>query len=183
MNEYFVSINNQPVAIDTFADCSITVEQLETIRADTKGFKLLYPKLNNEALIHMVNLNLNNCSISREITYDGVLKSTLVPLLCKRLRSSIKQTFKVRFIVVVNFDNKDTSSLFYCNKELDIIPQIGWQLSLNFDDLGVIFIEIYRITVYIDNDEITNMVHQTQICLKQVDNDDRPLYICNVNKI
>lgn len=173
MNESaFISINNQPIDITSFPDCSISIETLQTIRCNTDGFKLLYPKLTNEALIWIVQQNLNNCSRSSDITYDGILKSTLVPLLCKRLTTS-NRTFRVRFILTTTVRKKLEFDFF--NKELDEIPHVGWQLCLKFEKRGLTFVEIQKITVYIDNNEITDIQNRIE------GNDDkRPLYVCNV---
>ena len=54
-------------------------------RANSDGFEALYPKLDNQSLIHAVQNNLNNCGCITNTTYEGTLQNILVPLLLKRL--------------------------------------------------------------------------------------------------
>lgn len=82
----FVSFDDVEVDVHSLSDQSVTLEQYKTVRANTDGFNILYTKLDNEALRHVVKYTLNNCSRPPDITYDGSLQYNLVPELLKRLR-------------------------------------------------------------------------------------------------
>jgi len=81
----YVSINGEEIDINCVLDKSITLEQYKTARANSEGFKVLYSKLNNEALKYAVENCLFNCGYTDAITYNGLLQTYLVPELLKRL--------------------------------------------------------------------------------------------------
>ncbi len=83
----FVSIDEVEIDIENTPPGSITLEQYRNVRANSPGFHILYTKLNNEALIEAVNINLYNCKYAykAEATYEWVLENILVPELLKRL--------------------------------------------------------------------------------------------------
>ena len=85
-----VSIDGVEVNIDTIEPRSITLDQYKKVRANSPGFRQLYPKLDNETLIYAVEHNLANCSSHPhdDCTYDGVLKKILVLELVDRLRGA-----------------------------------------------------------------------------------------------
>jgi len=84
-SEPHVLFNNQEIDINSIPDQSITLEQYKTVRANSEGFRILYSKLDNEALKHAVNNCLSNCSPKDTIIYEGALQYYLVPELLKRL--------------------------------------------------------------------------------------------------
>jgi hypothetical protein len=81
-----VTYNGQEINITEISEDSLTLDFYQNIRANSDGFEALYPKLNNEALAHAVQNNLNNCGYKTNTTYEGTLQNILVPLLLKRLK-------------------------------------------------------------------------------------------------
>lgn len=81
-----VSINGVQIDIENTEPGTITLEQYHQVRANSPGFRLLYSKLNNEALVEAVKHNLMNCThpFNPEV-YEYALENYLVPELIKRL--------------------------------------------------------------------------------------------------
>ncbi|HBV97749.1 MAG: hypothetical protein JL50_03095 [Peptococcaceae bacterium BICA1-7] len=81
-----VSIDGVDIDIAAVKPGTITLDQYKKVRANTPGFRLLYSKLNNEALIAAVKHNLDNCThpFSPQV-YEYALENYLVPELIKRL--------------------------------------------------------------------------------------------------
>lgn len=85
--EPHVSIDGVPVDPDTIPEGSLTPTQWAAVRANSPGFKALYSKLDDEALIDAVEHNLKNCfELGSPGTYPHTLQHILIPLLLKRLR-------------------------------------------------------------------------------------------------
>lgn len=80
----YVEIDRIPVDIRNIPDNSITKEQYRTVRANSDGFEMLYPKLDNEALKLAIENTLANCGRKSTTTYEGILENILVPLLLER---------------------------------------------------------------------------------------------------
>jgi len=80
-----VLLYGEEVNILEIPDGTLTLDFYLNTRANSDGFEALYPKLNNEALAHAVQNNLNNCGYKSNTTYEGSLQNILVPLLLKRL--------------------------------------------------------------------------------------------------
>lgn len=85
----FVSIDGVPIDIESVKPGTITLEQYHKARANSPGFRELYSKLNNEALIEAVKNNLKNCThpFSPDV-YEYALENYLVPELIKRLEEA-----------------------------------------------------------------------------------------------
>lgn len=79
------TIDGKDVDITHIPGGSITLREWKTVRANSAGFRELYPKLNNEALKHAVEHNLKNCTWQSDVVYEGTLHHVLIPLLLKRL--------------------------------------------------------------------------------------------------
>lgn len=96
--EPHATIDGVLVEFDKIPDRSITMEQWKTVRANTPGFRALYPKLNDEALLDTVQNHLNNISRHDDCTYDYSLAYSLVPEMMKRLNVPVEQHFgKVQY--------------------------------------------------------------------------------------
>lgn len=129
--EPFVSIDGVTIDIEAIEPGTITLEQYHKTRTNSPGIKLLYTKLNNEALIHAVNHNLNNCTHHFDpAVYEYALQNYLVPELIKRLeeneeeeaRKVVISDYNVAFCPRCNgsvWQNKDESSYcFRCGQKI-----------------------------------------------------------------
>jgi len=83
-----VTLYGEEINILEVQDGTLTLDFYLNARANSDGFEALYPKLNNQSLIHAVQNNLNNCGYITNTTYEGTLQNILVPLLLKRLEES-----------------------------------------------------------------------------------------------
>lgn len=81
----YITFDGEEVDINSIPDKSISLEWYKTVRANSEGFRMLYSKLDNEALKHVVEHCLDNCGYKDDITYDGALQVYLVPELLKRI--------------------------------------------------------------------------------------------------
>jgi len=89
--EPFVSIDGVQIDIESIEPGTITLEQYHKARANSPGFRALYAKLNNEALIEAVKNNLNNCTHQfSPMVYEYALQNYLVPELIKRLGGGMR---------------------------------------------------------------------------------------------
>ncbi len=84
--EPYLSIDGIEIDINNLQPGSINLEQYRKARANTPGFRLLYSKLNDEALAEAVRHNLANCTHPfSPAVYEYALQNYLVPELIKRL--------------------------------------------------------------------------------------------------
>ncbi|WP_352426937.1 hypothetical protein [Bacillus sp. FSL K6-2865] len=87
-DEVHVEINGERVDVNSLEEGSVTLEQYKNARANSGGFEALYPKLNDEALIHVAKYHLKNILLKRNpVTYEESLAACIAPELIKRLES------------------------------------------------------------------------------------------------
>ncbi|MCY8126206.1 hypothetical protein MOC32_14910 [Bacillus spizizenii] len=85
-DEVHVEINGERVDVNSLEEGSVTLEQYKNARANSGGFESLYPKLNDEALIHAAKNHIRNILIkTKPVTYEESLAACIVPELIKRL--------------------------------------------------------------------------------------------------
>ncbi|MGG4031697.1 hypothetical protein ABEV77_20115 [Bacillus subtilis] len=85
-DEIHVEINGQRIDVNSLQEGSVTLERYKNIRANSNGFEALYPKLNDEALIHVAKNHLKNILLKRKpVTYEESLAACIAPELIKRL--------------------------------------------------------------------------------------------------
>jgi len=83
-----VYIDGEIINIEGIPDKSISSDIYEGITANSEGFRLLYPKLNDEVLEYVVKKCLENCGNFSPVTYNYALQEYLVPELLKRLKEN-----------------------------------------------------------------------------------------------
>lgn len=81
-----VNINGENINIFELEPRSISLDTYRTIKASTDGFRMLYPYLDDEALIHVTKHTARNCSPRYPVTYEWALVYHIVPELIKRLQ-------------------------------------------------------------------------------------------------
>ncbi|MDU0069892.1 MULTISPECIES: hypothetical protein [Bacillus] len=85
-DEVHVEINGERVDVNSLEEGSVTLERYKNTRANSDGFEALYPKLNDEALIHAAKNHIRNIPIKRNpVTYEESLAACIAPELIKRL--------------------------------------------------------------------------------------------------
>ncbi|MBG8575223.1 hypothetical protein [Bacillus subtilis] len=85
-DEVHVEINGERVDVNSLEDGSVSLEHYKNTRANSGGFEALYPKLNEEALIHAAKNHLKNIPLKRKpVTYEESLAACIAPELIKRL--------------------------------------------------------------------------------------------------
>ena len=70
----------------------ITLAESKTLRANSAQWRKLYSKMDDKALLSVVDNFLNNIFIEDTGTYDSQLVHTIVPLLVKRIDPNHKRS-------------------------------------------------------------------------------------------
>jgi hypothetical protein len=83
--EPYASIDGKEININSIPDRSITLSQWDKVRGNTPGFRALYSKLDDEALLSCVDNHLKNCTNHNYSTYDYSLQNDLIPEMKKRI--------------------------------------------------------------------------------------------------
>ncbi|MDI6587183.1 hypothetical protein [Bacillus subtilis] len=85
-DKVYVEINGERVDVNSLEDGSLSLEHYKNTRANSDGFEALYPKQNDEALIHAAKNHLKNILLKRKpVTYEESLAVCIAPELIKRL--------------------------------------------------------------------------------------------------
>lgn len=78
--------STKEILIKDIPDRSLSWEDRQNITTNNLGWKLLFPKYTNDALVKVTEYYLNNCSKFDPVTYEGALISIVVPELLSRFR-------------------------------------------------------------------------------------------------
>jgi hypothetical protein len=128
--EPHATINGVKVDFQKTPDRSITKEQWKQVRANSPGFRDLYPKLNDEALLDSVQNHLNNIDCHCDCTYEYSLANFLVPEMMKRIKIGYERKLSdtvARYVAIITLINF-ASNIFITITMLDYSKEFRFVL-------------------------------------------------------